>query len=672
MPLPNRTQVFDSLLGTQDNIHSIILPDVFSSGGSQNLFIDQFARAKRIDGYDNQNAAAITTNTGGSAGIFRTLFPFRSMAGGTVTRQIIGVLDDAADEQEVWTSTDEGVNWAFRGDFGASSVGTIPTLAQFGDEVFIVNGVVAPRKWDGTTLSTAGGTQSPQPTAVAVASASGFLVGSKQWKLVSVESDGSRHPGSIASTAVQFTDEQATVTWTADADTDVVGYELYATTGTGKIFYFEDYIDGRTTATYTSNIQDARLLENRGLEEHGDAPPTGVYFCVSHKDRMWYLRTDTSPRRGYYSDPGDPDSCYLANNYVDFSDIADQGDRLTGGVGNYEGRLVVGQERSIWTVSGTGQIIGNLVDITRVRANPNIGWVAQRSVLRIPAGAKYIDQNGKVQTTEVVTLAYWTPIGDIRLFDGDNDVVVSFPVNTTVRGFNYAHRAKVWALMDSSRDHATWFFPSGSATEPDTAVTWNWRWGVWYVWTPLPFAHGIEIESSSEASVLLAAEAAIATGAFVYKLWSGNTFNGTNIVSQWMTKTLFGLDDNNVQALGFRKRWRYLDALLTSTQGAEPSVEWVDGLGEDSAAGHSLGAFDTTGDSVETFDGEAIESSDGETIIMSTAGVHLKKLIKDGARYVHSEGIRFRIKDSTDSEAWAIEAFSVAYQLLPGLKRRIQ
>jgi len=38
------------MLGTQENIHSIILPDVFSSGGSQNLYIDQFARAKRISG----------------------------------------------------------------------------------------------------------------------------------------------------------------------------------------------------------------------------------------------------------------------------------------------------------------------------------------------------------------------------------------------------------------------------------------------------------------------------------------------------------------------------------------------------------------------------------------------------------------------------------------------
>ena len=672
MPLPIRTQVFDSMLGTQENIHSIILPDVFSSGGSQNLFIDQFARAKRIDGYDNRNVAAVTTNTGDSTGIFRTLFAFRSLSGGSVTRQLLGVLDDGSDEQELWSSTDEGVNWTFRTDFGASSVGTIPILSQFGDEVFIVNGVISPRKWNGSSLTTAGGTQSPTITAAVTASATGFLVGTKQWKLVSVETDGTRHPGSVASTAVQFTSEQASLTWTADADTDVVGYELYATTGTGKIFYFEDYIDGRTTAAYTSNLVDTELLESRVLEEHGDAPPTGAYFAASHKNRMWYLRTNTYPRRGWFSDPGNAESVYAANNYVDFSDIENLGDRITGAVGNYEGRMIVGLERSIWTISGTGQIIGNLVDFTRTRANPNIGWVSQRSVLRIPAGAKYIDQNGKSQTTEVVTLAYWTPIGDIRLFDGDNDVVISFPVNKTVKAFNYAQRQKVWALQDTGRDHATWFFPSSSATEPDMAVTWNWRWGVWYIWTPQPFAHGVEVESASEASVLLVAESAIGTGAFVYKLWDTNTFNGTNIVSQWMTKTLFGQDDNKIVALGYLKRWRFLDALLTSTQGAEPEIEWVDGLGEDDAAGFSLGTLDTTGDAIETADGDAIQTADGDALILSTSSVHLKKLVKNAdGRHVHSEGIRFRIKDSSSSEAWAIEAFSVGYQLLPGLKRRI-
>ena len=80
MALPIRTQLFDSLLGTQESIHSVILPDVFSSGGSQNLYIDQFARAKRVNGYTKRNSSPLTTDTGGSTGIFRSLFAYRSQA----------------------------------------------------------------------------------------------------------------------------------------------------------------------------------------------------------------------------------------------------------------------------------------------------------------------------------------------------------------------------------------------------------------------------------------------------------------------------------------------------------------------------------------------------------------------------------------------------------------
>jgi hypothetical protein len=57
MPVPLSVQLFDAFLGGQEGIHSIILPDIFSSGGSQNLYIDKYGRAKRILGYDNQNAS---------------------------------------------------------------------------------------------------------------------------------------------------------------------------------------------------------------------------------------------------------------------------------------------------------------------------------------------------------------------------------------------------------------------------------------------------------------------------------------------------------------------------------------------------------------------------------------------------------------------------------------
>jgi hypothetical protein len=84
VPVPIKIQLFDAFLGTQEGIHSIILPDIFSSGGSKNVYIDKFARVAQIGGYTKQNSSAYTTNTGATAGMIRSLIPYRGTAGDLV------------------------------------------------------------------------------------------------------------------------------------------------------------------------------------------------------------------------------------------------------------------------------------------------------------------------------------------------------------------------------------------------------------------------------------------------------------------------------------------------------------------------------------------------------------------------------------------------------------
>src|SRR3990167_5517917 len=199
MAIPLQSQLFNAFLGEQESVHSIILPDVFSSGGSKNIFMDKYARAKKVNGYAKQNSSAFTTNTGGSTARVRALFPYRGTAGGSTTRQLLFVLDDATDEWEIWTSTDDGATGTFRYDAGSGSINMIPDFAQFGDTVYITNGKVVPRKWDGTTLSAAGRTQSPTPTS-ALNAAIGPQAGNYHYKLVSMVG-GTRQAGSARSTS---------------------------------------------------------------------------------------------------------------------------------------------------------------------------------------------------------------------------------------------------------------------------------------------------------------------------------------------------------------------------------------------------------------------------------------------------------------------------------------
>jgi hypothetical protein len=96
--VPLQVQLFDAFVGSQEGIHSIILPDIFSSGGSKNVYIDKFGRVVKIAGYTKQNSAAFTTNTGASAAMLRGLIPYRGTAGGSVTRKLIMVMDDQVNE----------------------------------------------------------------------------------------------------------------------------------------------------------------------------------------------------------------------------------------------------------------------------------------------------------------------------------------------------------------------------------------------------------------------------------------------------------------------------------------------------------------------------------------------------------------------------------------------
>jgi hypothetical protein len=656
--------------GSQEGIHSIILPDIFSSGGSKNVYIDKFGRVVRIAGYTKQNSSAFTTNTGSSATMVRGLLPYRSTEGGSVGRKLLIILDDQANEWEIWVSSDNGATATFLYDAGSTAVGQVPDAAQFGDDIYITNGKVAARIYDGSSIAGVGLTQSPTPTATA-SSASGNLKGSYRYKLVSLV-DAVRQNGSASSAVINpVVDKKVDLSWTADANTNVDGYEIYRTTGTGTTFYYLTTIGSRVTVAYEDNVSDNTLLENRVLEEHGDAPPV-AYFCEPHKQRMWWLRTDTYPTRAYWSDPGEPQSVY-SENFLNFSDSETVGDQITGALGNFEGLFVVFTEKAVWTVSGTGGIIGDITDWTKSRTNAGTGCVSHRSAVRIPAGSKYTDQLGQQQTTSVSAVAYFTPLGDIRLFDGDNDIIVSHPVRDTVKAFNYTNRHKIHVLTDNDNNQVIWFLPSGSSTEPNVAVTWNYQYGVWYKWETMPFGHSCWVDTTDDAALMLVGESLTSKGGYVYKLLDGTSFDGSNIDARWMTKTLYGVNEQGQPALSNTKRWRWLDLLFRVNSDLDITVGWFPGSALNEADPIGSVVISPDAETLYSASGSQILSADGSAISVALLSAQQKALLHTTVGdYLHDEGIRIRISSNDTAGGWALEGMELAYQILPGLKRRSQ
>ena len=669
-------------MGTQEGIHSVALPAIYSSSGSRNLWIDKLGRAKKILGYSKQNNSAVTTNTGSAATRLRALRAYRQ-TGASFTRQLLGVFEAASSEYELWYSTNDGESWTFIVDLGSGSIGSIPDFAQVDNTLFFANGVVAPRAWNGSSLSTAGpSAKSPTPTA-AVNTAAGQLNGTYTYKLVSIEAAGTRHAGSVTSNSLQYANEQCNLSWTADSDSDVTGYELYRTTGTGVNFYFVTYIDVRTTTSYTDNASDLDILEHRTLEEHGDAPPTGSYFCEPHKQRLWWGRTDTNPRRVFWSDPGLPDQVG-ANNYLDFTDQTSVGDVLTGLVGDFEGMLVVFNERSIWTVTGSGQIVSDIMDWTRTKSNAVTGCVSHRSVVRVPAGAVYTDASGNQVSTNRVMLAYVSPLGDIRLFDGNNDVVISTPVKDTMKTMLYAQRTKIHSVHDIENSHVIFYFPgptpSGEQAECNHAVVWNYRWGVWYVWPDMPMAASTTVETSSDTQIVLTGEAQTAKGGFCYEFFDGDSFAGSNIPARWITKVIYGTDNSwNVrspqQMMAYVKRYRWLDVIAEADSDVTLTIEWMSGNASDDAVskGGTSKSLAPIGLQLITDDGNGIDTDDGSNITLPFDSVQqIISLEGTNGDFIQDVGCRIRISDDAQNGSWSIEGMTLGYQVLPGATRRLQ
>ena len=293
--------------------------------------------------------------------------------------------------------------------------------------------------------------------------------------------------------------------------------------------------------------------------------------------------------------------------------------------------------------------------------------------MRVPAGSKYSDQTGQIQTTSQSSIVYFTPLGDIRIFDGENDLIISHPLRDTLQAFNYAQRAKIWCLHDSQNDQIMWFFPSGTSTEPDTAAAWNYRYGVWYAWTPQPFGHGCELDTPTDASVLLTGEANTSTGGYVYAYFTGNDFNGAAIDSKWMTKTLYGINEQGQPSLSTRKRWRWVDLLFRINQNVTLTMEWLQGSSPDNASAIASTTMSPGSQTLITMDGSTILTGDGSSILLAKQSAQVKALLHDDSgNYLHDEGMRLRIGTNSTTGGWALEAMQVAYQILPGLKRRDQ
>lgn len=672
MAEPVITKLFSASMGDHEDINIVALPDWFSPSDSQNLRMDKLGEIRKIAGFTAANSSAVTTDTGGAATEVHALFEYWA---GASTPEIIGIFFDtslydtsftAGDEYEIHKSTNQGSSWSFLKDMGqhgtpaATDFDPIPTAFEYNDVLYIAIKGEAAQQYDGSSVTDAGPTQSPTPSLSASATA-GKPSGTYAVRLVSMIDDD-RQAGSAVSSQVQLDSKQGDVTWTADSNTNVTGYEIYATTGTGKEFYFVGYEDGRTTTSFTLDLSDAEIRRGRPLDRHGDAPTSGVSICALHKNRGWWARTAANPERLYFSDPFQPDEV-SPNSFFDVVGKAKGADEITALEGGYFNSLVVFKRDAIFRVTGTGEYIGGVPDFTVRETNAQLGAVSTQCVVRVPAGAKYVTEDGTIASTGQVTLAFWAPDNTIRLFDGDSDSIISHPKSEYLD--SAAGRLEQWhyvAEHDEDNQEISWFFTDTSANNPNEnylGVTWNYKRGVWTELSNTPFSCSVTTVDSSGDQLLLCGSNGDGAGTgsadgTVYINKSGTDYNGTgnDITAEYWTKPLplTGLD--GVSAIGKTKRLRRL-RLVTDAQGATQNltVEWYDDYADSGATAAGSATVDMN---------ESNKSHGQNKIIMKDSS----------GDYLLSKAPRLRFYDTADDAAWAMPGFELSYQVLEGEKGR--
>lgn len=656
-----------AFLGDHEGVGSLSLPAALGTG-TRNVTVNKVGNLTTILGYTAQFSPGFT----GVSGLFgiTSLHRYVQQRGdGTVVRQLLAIFDDHVASWVVALSVDDGVNWALILDHGVASVGSLAVWTQIGNVLILTNGVIAPMKWDGSTYALVGDVQAGPP--FVVDATAGELDGSYQYRIRAVRANGAKLTASVASDVVQATKRALQVTWFPDPDVTVTGYEVYRTTGTGKVFFFEQFVAGRTVPNLAiSSLTDTALVRNVALDQHGDAPYIATRAAGVHKGRVWYVGRAAQPRTVWIADAGFPESVYKDVNAIDFTDNNWE-DQALGVTGDYKRMAIVWEEWSVWTVSGTGQVSGLVVDFNRTRSNAEVGTVSMSCVVEAPQGARYFAPDGSMQQTGEATLAYLSPLRDLRVFDGSDATIISSSKQDFLARMAYSQRRLAHAVHDRQRGEITWMFAADDALVPNAALTWHYRSGA-MVERDWPFLSVVAVETEGEGTFLLAGN----NDGVVYRLWNGHTFAGAPIAWQVTTKALYGTGSRNDRSglttevlLSYQKRWRFADILLAMTDAEPVTASWLEAEDDRVIGAHVLAVGTIP---VTTSDGLPILTADGVPLVAPDWPNIPRVLFHDlRGRYTHRRGIRLRLSGSVSTGVATVMGANVAYQLLTGLKRQV-
>jgi hypothetical protein len=191
--------------------------------------------------------------------------------------------------------------------FRTSPTGARTMFAQLGGRMFIVNGVDANVKFNGTSL-TRMGLVAPA-TLAAPTKSGGTLTGTRKYvaTLVSSTSNGSVESEPTAAISVSYSNQQGTFSAPAvpSSDPQVDRWNLYGTTMGGSTYYKLNSTPQSRSTSIVDNLSDASIQAGTILAASlTNSPPPGTFRLLTpHQGRLVGV-TAEEPNTLYWSDIG--------------------------------------------------------------------------------------------------------------------------------------------------------------------------------------------------------------------------------------------------------------------------------------------------------------------------------------------------------------------------------
>ena len=406
---------------------------------------------------------------------------------------------------------------------GLTGDGLTFDLHQFMNKYFMCNGNTTDKVqvYNGTDVYQAGYTK-PGSAVTAVEGAAGVLENKVyQYKVTYYYDDGESNANDTATSITPTASKKVELSnIPVSADARVTQRRLYRTIGDGTTFKLLTTINDNTTTTYSDNVPDSGL--GADLEYDNDAPPA-AHYCISHKNRMWYITDNSSTL--WYSKALHPEA--VPSTY--YWDVGrDDGDIITGIAVNL-GALVIFKRYSTWII--TGDIpTGTGADMVLEKVNPTIGCVAFKTIQ--PAGNDlfFFTPNLGVQRLHRIILA------TTESFDAE---ALSSKIEPTINALNQDQSSLTHAVVYNHRYYL--FVPYGTATYCDTCLVLDLRnlnpeienTISWTIYDNMNFACScLYLDGNGEYFYVGSAEA----DGFTYAMESGYDDDGARIEAYAITK----------------------------------------------------------------------------------------------------------------------------------------